>query len=114
MRSTIVPETFPSPLRGGSGRGSQTSPMAEDQAASTGTLDLLGQAVDAFRAEGDNRPPGTVLVGALRRALGARDGGCRFPGCDRPPGWTDAHHMEHWADGGATALSNTVLLCRPH
>ena len=28
--------------------------------------------------------------------------------------WTDAHHLEHWADGGATALDNLVLLCRRH
>jgi hypothetical protein len=55
-----------------------------------------------------------VVSGALRRALVARDGGCRFPGCDRPAGWTDAHHLVHWADGGETALANTLLLCRPH
>jgi hypothetical protein len=33
----------------------------------------------------------------------------------RPPaGWTDAHHVVHWADGGPTALGNLVLLCRRH
>ena len=26
----------------------------------------------------------------------------------------DAHHIEHWADGGETALDNLVLLCRRH
>jgi hypothetical protein len=49
---------------------------------------------------------------ALRRALEGRDGGCRFPGCGRRH--TDAHHVVHWADGGATALENLVLLCRHH
>jgi hypothetical protein len=48
----------------------------------------------------------------LRRALEHRDGGCRFPGCGRK--LCDAHHVEHWADGGQTRLGNTVLLCRRH
>ena len=47
---------------------------------------------------------------ALRRALAARDRQCRFPGCGNRR--TDAHHIEHWADGGRTALDNLVLLCR--
>ncbi len=46
---------------------------------------------------------------ALRRALEYRDGGCRFPGCGLT--FCDAHHVEHWADGGETKLDNLVLLC---
>ena len=49
---------------------------------------------------------------ALRRALAARDGQCRFPGCQNRR--TDAHHIQHWADGGETVLDNLVLLCRRH
>ena len=49
---------------------------------------------------------------ALRRALEARDRGCRFPGCGLR--FTDAHHVKHWADGGETSLRNLVLLCRKH
>ncbi|GID31899.1 HNH endonuclease signature motif containing protein [Paractinoplanes brasiliensis] len=55
-----------------------------------------------------------LATGALRRALAIRDGGCAFPDCDRPPRWTDAHHVVGWAEGGATSLENLVLLCRRH
>jgi hypothetical protein len=54
-----------------------------------------------------------TIPAALRRALDARDGGCRFPGCSNRV-FTDAHHIEHWLDGGETSLDNTVLLCRRH
>jgi hypothetical protein len=54
-----------------------------------------------------------VIPTALRRALAARDGGCRFPGCTNRR-FVDAHHVEHWADGGETKQSNLVLLCRRH
>jgi hypothetical protein len=50
----------------------------------------------------------------IRTALVLRDNGCRFPGCDRPPAWTDGHHIIHWADGGSTELDNLVSLCRRH
>ena len=49
---------------------------------------------------------------SIRRALQARDRSCRFPGCTARR--CDAHHVEHWIDGGATSLDNLVLLCRRH
>lgn len=52
-------------------------------------------------------PPG------LRRALAARDRGCRFPGC-AATARVEGHHVKHWADGGSTALPNLVTLCRHH
>jgi Domain of unknown function (DUF222)/HNH endonuclease len=50
---------------------------------------------------------------AIRRALNARDRGCRFPGCSHTR-YVDAHHVHHWAQGGETRLSNLVQLCRFH
>ena len=49
---------------------------------------------------------------ALRRALQHRDRTCRFPGCGVRAG--QGHHVQHWAQGGPTTLSNLVLLCRRH
>lgn len=54
-----------------------------------------------------------TIPSALRRALVARDGGCRFPGCTNRR-FVDGHHILHWIDGGATSLGNTTLLCRRH
>ncbi|MFI0433261.1 MAG: HNH endonuclease signature motif containing protein [Candidatus Nanopelagicales bacterium] len=50
----------------------------------------------------------------LRRALDVRDGGCVIPGCDRPPGWCEAHHVTHRGNGGSTSLQNLALLCSRH
>jgi hypothetical protein len=49
---------------------------------------------------------------SIRRALLARDRTCRFTGCTSRR--CDAHHVEHWLDGGPTSLDNLVLLCRRH
>lgn len=66
-----------------------------------------GQPLDVGRAK---RTP-TV---SIRAAVQARDQGCAFPGCGRPPAWCDTHHLQHWADGGSTRVDNLVMLCRAH
>jgi hypothetical protein len=53
-----------------------------------------------------------AISAPLRRALARRDGGCQFPGCGLR--LCDAHHLQHWADGGKTKLDNLVQLCRRH
>jgi len=50
---------------------------------------------------------------AIARALRARDGGCRFPGCDRTR-FCQGHHIEHWGNGGETKLDNLITLCGFH
>jgi hypothetical protein len=55
-----------------------------------------------------------VWTAAQRRAIVARDRTCTWDGCERPAKWADIHHIEHWADGGATSVENGALLCRFH
>lgn len=49
----------------------------------------------------------------IRRALRERDGVCQYPGCHESE-YVDAHHIQHWAEGGETRLDNLVTLCRFH
>ncbi len=55
-----------------------------------------------------------LVTGPLRLALNARDQGCCYPGCEKPPTSCEAHHLMPWWAGGSTALDNTALLCRHH
>lgn len=81
--------------------------LACDATVSRVVVDSESAIVDVGRAR-------RVVSGSTRRALNARDRGCRWPGCDRPAPWTQAHHIVHWADGGRTDLKNLVLLCHRH
>lgn len=55
-----------------------------------------------------------LFTGAVRRALVLRDGGCTFPGCDRPARWCEGHHRIPWSEGGETSVDNGLLLCGHH
>ena len=81
--------------------------LACDASVTRVLLNPSSQPIDVGRAT-------RVISSALRVALVVRDFGCRFPGCDRPPDWTEGHHLVHWADGGETNLDNVVLMCRRH
>lgn len=63
-----------------------------------------------------NRGRDSRLFSEVQKAvLAVRDGGCRWPGCDRPPSWTEAHHINQWArDRGRTDVDDGILLCRRH
>jgi hypothetical protein len=55
-----------------------------------------------------------LFTAKQRDALAARDGGCRFPDCERPASWCEAHHRIPWEHGGPTDTRDGVLLCRHH
>jgi hypothetical protein len=110
------------------GLGGDPDP-AGDPAVTLGDPDPAGDLAARLRAAMPLLPPALggarpqpldvgratrVVSPTQRTALGVRDGGCRFPGCDRPVAWCDAHHLRHWLYGGATDLANLVLVCRGH
>ena len=80
--------------------------LACDTSITPVTVDAQGTPLDVGRKT-------RVVSTPLRRALLVRDGGCRFPGCTNRH-WLDAHHIEHWIDGGATRSDNLILLCSRH
>ncbi|MEV0801200.1 DUF222 domain-containing protein [Kribbella sp. NPDC050281] len=53
-----------------------------------------------------------LVTRPMRRALNARDKGCVV--CGAPPIQCEAHHVVPWLEGGVTAVSNLVLLCKRH
>jgi hypothetical protein len=72
------------------------------------SFDELGRPLDVGREQ-------RLFTRSQRTALATRDGGCRWPGCDRPPAFTEAHHLEHWLrDSGATDIEVGILLCHAH
>lgn len=69
---------------------------------------VLGTASEPLDVGREHRLATSAQVRALRR----RDGGCTFPGCERPPSWCQAHHLRHWLDHGPIDLENLTLLCQ--
>jgi hypothetical protein len=94
-------------IEGGPSLAAQTARrLSCDASVVTLVEDESGQPLDVGRKM-RSIPP------AIRRALRARDDGCRFPGCTHTR-FLDGHHIRHWAHGGETKLSNLVMLCRFH
>ncbi|MFT4229216.1 MAG: DUF222 domain-containing protein [Microbacterium sp.] len=71
------------------------------------TVDTCGNPLDVGREA-------RLFTPKQKLALAVRDGGCLWPGCDRPPAYCESHHCDHWVDGGRTDCARGVLLCRYH
>ena len=77
-----------------------------DGAVTAMVHDETGHTLDVGRKQ-------RVVSGALKKAVFARDRACTFPGCHHTR-YLDAHHVQHWADGGETNLENLLVLCTAH
>jgi hypothetical protein len=123
-RPRVVVHTTPEQLAGLVGSG----PARTDAGTDLGPGALRRTACDAVLQRVVWDRDGTVLATVplelgrtarladlnQRRALAVRDRGCIIPGCGAPPAHCDAHHVQHWADGGPTDLCNLCLLCASH
>jgi hypothetical protein len=104
-------------------------PGIPDRSPPTGLSTVSGEAVRQLCCDAElnrvvTRGKSTILdYGTTTRlawdsqyhALVARDGGCRWPGCDRPPGSTEAHHLkEVFTENGPTHVNEMVLGCSTH
>ena len=70
-------------------------------------MDGLSQVIDVGREQ-------RTFQNAPRKVLTLRDRGCRFPGCNAPPSWCQAHHHSPWNANGPTDTRNGYLLCTRH
>ncbi|MCI4658742.1 HNH endonuclease signature motif containing protein [Cryobacterium zhongshanensis] len=105
---TATPELKPGVIEGTA--VTVSAETLERNLCDTGILDVTfddhGHGLDLGREQRTFSP-------AQRAALAIRDGGCMWPGCDRPPSWTETHHIQHWKDDtGQTNLADGILLCR--
>ncbi|PYD00897.1 hypothetical protein B4U78_009270 [Microbacterium esteraromaticum] len=72
------------------------------------TVDACGNPLDVGREQ-------RLFTPRQRIALAVRDGGCRWPGCDRPASYCESHHVDEWKrDSGRTDIDRGILLCRFH
>ena len=71
------------------------------------TVDSCGNPLDVGKEQ-------RLFTARQKMALAVRDGGCLWPGCRVPASYCEAHHSEHWAEGGRTDTESGVLLCRFH
>jgi hypothetical protein len=82
--------------------------IACSQGTQTALIDSLGNVLDLGREQ-------RLYSRHQRVALAIRDGGCLWKGCERPPSWCEAHHIDHYVrDQGRTDLERGVLLCKHH
>jgi hypothetical protein len=109
-RYQVVVHVDEAALHGGAGRADAPletiKRLACDSSIVVVTEDERGTPLDVSRKQ-------RIVSTALRRAISARDRHCRFPGCHRTR-YVEAHHVEHWVDGGETSVGNVLLLCTYH
>jgi hypothetical protein len=76
--------------------------------------DVFALVVDSLGVPLDMGRHVRLATAAQRRAMATWDGCCVFPGCNAPPSWCDAHHLDEFGKGGRTDVARLASLCRHH
>ena len=93
-----------------------------DETVSISTAQRLLCGGDSIRM-GFNRKGNVLDIESEQRLFSKRQGEvlavkfghCMDPNCDRPPSWTERHHIKQWVrDRGKTLIENGILLCKWH
>ena len=95
------------------GQGTATTTSATTTSAARARRLACNAALVALYLDSESR---VIDHGTTRRiydqhqrlVLAVRDGGCIFPGCDRPPAWCEAHHISFWSENGPTDIANVT------
>jgi hypothetical protein len=109
-RYQVVVHVDEAALHGGAGRAD--APLETIKRLACDTSVVVVTEDERGTPLGISRKQRTVST-PIRRALLARDRHCTFPGCHRTR-FVEAHHVDHWVDGGETSVGNLVLLCSYH
>jgi Domain of unknown function (DUF222) len=111
VRPHLSVHTTPDGLKGELGDGAPITGKTVQRLACDAVMHRVLKAesmvIDVGRAKRTAQP-------AQWRALNARHRTCAAPGCERPIGWTQAHHVEFWSEGGETNLRKLIPLCYYH
>jgi hypothetical protein len=89
-------------------------PVSEALRWSGGDAEILAVAINSMGAITHYGNAHRIFTRNQRLVMGARDGGCTFPGCPEPPGRCQADHIQRYEHGGPTSVDNGQMLCRYH
>lgn len=92
------------------GKGAAIPPSLRDRVICDGVIQPIwereGRPVSVGRSQ-------RIVPDRTRHLIEDRDRGCRYPGC-LATHHLEAHHLDHWIDGGRTDAERMLMLCSAH
>jgi hypothetical protein len=89
-------------------------PVAEAIRMTGNEYRLLNVVIDKTKGISAYSSTARLFPENARLAMAAVDGGCTFPNCNAPPGWSEIDHCTDWVQSRRTSVDDGVLACRYH